>query len=236
MGLSVTPACPPPPTNLTVVSTTGSSLEGSGSGGGCVASDVSGDGSMGSFSTPGTESANKSWRAGESGVKVVGEVVVGVIDGGGIDKMGMAEPAASKLSWRSGDITLPVFRVDVTRPTSSAGSRIVSIRPDSRSNEECLEVGGDGEGTMSEAVGSITGRGAGTLVTEIVGKLEGDDGGFDIPGFEWECLFSMECWLTTPTVGEGMVSIESFKIGIGISEPGPCGEISLMSKLNCSSG
>jgi len=181
MRLSATPACPPPPTSLIVVSTIRSSLEASSSSGRCIASGVSGDGSMGSLSMPGTESANKSWGTEELGGKLV-EVARGVVVGeiSDEDVAGMADPEASKVSWRSGDLALPVFRVEVTRPISSATSRIPLIRPDSRSSsEEFLEVGGDGEGTMSRAVGSLTGRGAGALVTEIVGKLEG----FDILGF-----------------------------------------------------
>ena len=136
---------------------------------------------MGSFAMPGTESANKSGRTGELDGKVVevtGRVVAGEINGGGVDKMG-------RLS-RSGDLALPVFRVEVTRPTSSAISRIPLTRPDSRSSSEGLwESGRDGEDAMSRAVGSITGRGAGALVTETVGKLESDFGnsGFDVLGF-----------------------------------------------------
>ena len=70
---------------------------------------------------------------------------------------------------------------------------------------------------MSRAVGSLTGRGAGALVTEIVGKLEGND---------------------SATVGERTCSVDSFRMGMGISDSGPgsCGEISHMSKSNCSSG
>ena len=69
---------------------------------------------------------------------------------------------------------------------------------------------------MSLAVGSLTGRGAGALVTEIVGNLEDDD---------------------FATVGERTCSVDSFRMGIGISDSGlgPCGEISLISKSNCSS-
>lgn len=183
-GLSATPACPPPPTSLIVVSTIRSWLDVSSSSGGCVVSCVSGDGSMGSLFTLGSESANKYWRTAELGGKVVEDacgVVVGEINGGGVDGSGMADPVASELSWRSEDLALPIFRVEVTRPISSATSRMPLVRPDSRSsNEECPEVGGEGEGTMSRAVGSCTGRGAGALVTEIVGKL----GGFDMLGFE----------------------------------------------------
>ena len=78
------------------------------------------------------------------------------------------------------------------RPTSSATSRIPSTRPDSRSSSEGFwEGGGDGRDTMSRAVGSLTGRGAGTLVTEIVGKL--DD---------------------LATVGERTRSVDSFEVGM----------------------
>ena len=222
MGPSATPACPPLPTSLTVVSTTTSSLEGSDSIGGCVASGVTGDGSIGSFPIPGTESANKSRRLGEVGgklVEIVRGVVAGEINGGGVDKTGIADPVASELSWRTGDLALPNFRVEVTRPTSSAISRIPLTRPDSRSSsEECLEGGGDGEGMMSRAVGSLTGRGAGTFVTEIADKWEG---GFDTLDFGWECWLIVECRLTAPTVGKGMCSVESFRIGMGTSEPDP---------------
>ena len=62
----------------------------------------------------------------------------------------------------------------MTRPISSATSRIPLRRPDSRSSSEEFWEGG-GNDTMSRAVGSITGRGAGALVTEIVGRLESDD-------------------------------------------------------------
>ena len=100
----------------------------------------------------------------------------------------------------------------MTRLTSSATSRIPLTRLDSRSSREGFwEGGGDGKDTMSRAVGSLTGRGAGALVTEVAGRLE-------------------------TTVGEGTRSVDSFMMGISDLRPGTCGETSLMSKSNCSSG
>lgn len=131
---------------------------------------------MGSSSMLGIESANRS-RTGKLGGKAVvvaRGVVVGEINGEGVDGMGMADPVASEPLWRSGDLTLPDFRVEVTRPISSATSRIPLIRPDSRSSSgEYLDIGGDGDDTMSTAVGSLTGRGAGALVIERVDRWEG---------------------------------------------------------------
>jgi hypothetical protein len=131
---------------------------------------------MGSSPMPGIESANRS-----GGTRIDGKMaevaggVIGEINGGVGDNMGMAEPITSELSRRSGDLAFPVFRVEVTRPISSATSRIPLTRPDSRSsNKGFWKGGGDGEDVMSRAVGSITGRGAGALVTEIVGKLDDD--------------------------------------------------------------
>jgi len=100
MRISAAPACPPPPTSLIVVLAITSSLEVSGSNGGCVTSGVKGDGSISSFSIPGIESANKSGTTEKLDgkmVEVAGEVV-GEINGGGVDEIGMAEPMASDLS------------------------------------------------------------------------------------------------------------------------------------------
>ena len=207
-GISAARTCPPPPTSL-IVGSTNRSVSGFIRG----SSDTGGEGSVGSLPMLG-KSANKSGRTGnldEKVAEVTSGDVAGEISGGGV-VVGMADTVGSEPSSLCEDLPFPVFRVEVTRPTSSATSRIPSTRPDSRSSREGFwEGGGDGKDTMSRAVGSLTGRGAGALVTEIAGKLEA-------------------------TAGEGTRSVDLFMMGISDLGAGPCGEILLTSRSNCLSG
>ena len=66
--------------------------------------------------------------------------------------------------------------------------------------------------TMSLAVGSSTGRGAGSLFREVLAGI----------GDEWVLgVFEFEV-LRAATVGGGMESVASCSTGIATSAPGPC--------------
>lgn len=66
--------------------------------------------------------------------------------------------------------------------------------------------------TMSLAVGSSTGRGAGSLVREVLAGI-GDEWVLGV--FEFELLRAV-------TVGGGIGSVASCRTGIATSAPGPC--------------
>ena len=132
---------------------------------------------MGVVSSAGAESTRRSGMSGDGDNRWANSV-----DGFASGDIGRGTEVASEellafaFAWRVGSCDWGCLLEEETSPASCSRdiSRIPRLRPDSKSlNEGWFECSGEGNASMSCGVGSSTGRGAGGLVTEMVGRLDG---------------------------------------------------------------
>lgn len=126
-------------------------------------------GVLGSSKPVGEDIDTKGSSASRSGMAAGGGGEAEEAKSDGVD-MGRAEPLASDVSRRIGDFDLLFTGSDVTKLKFSPLSRIPLITPVSMSSSNS---GRDDWEEISSVVGNVTGRGAGGLVTEIVGMTAG---------------------------------------------------------------